>query len=305
MSQNSNSSILQRFLGARGREEKEKWILVLEGGAMRNIFTAGVLDSLHELIYDRFHTIVSVSGGAACGLSLMANQKGRMQNLFLNHFANRQFVDFRKVWDGEHILNISNIFTEIHKEISPVDLEAFESNPGELQVTLTCAETGRTEFHSPQSEDVLETLITGCNFPYLTKTPAKFKGKSYVDGGVSCPLPLSHALDLGATKIVLISTRPHGFRKSRSALMNRILGKVFANFKSLNDLLHHDHDVYNAARNYVEHFQHTDCELLTIEPPKDFPVERLTTDRDKLYQGYSMGLIEGMKWQSVFEKAFK
>ena len=304
MAQQSGNNILNRFLGAMNLGEKERWILVLEGGAMRNIFTAGVLDALHEVIYNRFHTVIAVSGGAACGISMMANQKGRMQNLFLNHFANRQFVDFRKVWDGNDILNIRDIFTEIHKEISPIDLNTFEKSKTELQVTLTCAETGKTEFHSPNREDLLETLITGCNFPYLTKKPAKFKGKSYVDGGVSDPLPISHGVSQGATKIVLVSTRPHGFRKSKSALMNRILGKLFAEFAPLKELLHHDHEVYNTARMYAENFQHTNCDLFVIEPPKDFPVERLTTDRDKLYHAYSMGLIEGMKWENVFKKAF-
>ena len=304
MVQQSGNNLFNRFLDVINRSEKERWVLVLEGGAMRNIFTAGVLDALHDLLQDRFHSIVAVSGGVSCGLSLMCNQKGRVQNLLLNHLANRQFVDFRKVWDGNHILDIRDIFTEIHKEISPIDLNAFEKSKTELQVTFTCAETGKTEFHIPTKDDLIDTLITGCNFPYLTKRPAKFKGKSYVDGGVSDPLPLSHAVSLGATKVVLVSTRPHGFRKSKSPLMNRILGKIFAEFAPLKELLLHDHEVYNTAKMYSENFQHTNCELMVIEPPGDFPVERLTTDRDKLYQGYSMGLIEGMKWESVFKKAF-
>lgn len=276
-------------------QKKEKWALVLEGGAMRCIFTAGVLDSIHETARNRFDFIVSVSAGSGCGVSFIADQKGRSQKIFVDYLSTSEFIDFRRFLKGRHIMDLGYAIREINDKMLPINFEKFNASRTKFYTILTCAETGEAVVIEPKQEDLVEAVIASCNLPYLTTTPAVYKGRKFVDGGVADPIPVQDALDLGATKIVVVATRPRGFRKKQSKFFYKVMSPFFKDFKNLESLLTKDYTTYNSSKYFIENFQSDKAELILVEPPDDFAVDRLTTKREILMQGYAMGVVEGLK----------
>ena len=160
---------------------------------------------------------------------------------------------------------------------------------------MTQAETGEAEFIQPSVSELTNALIAACNLPYLTRAPIVFRDQKYVDGGVATPIPLQQALEMGAERIIVVMTRPHGFRKDKSTFLRRMMGNFFDEFSHLKELIEDDYIGYNRDKSFVENFVSDQVELICVEPPQDFPVERLTTRKNLLTQGYAMGLIEGVK----------
>lgn len=275
--------------------QKEKWALVLEGGAMRCVFTAGVLDSIHEVARNRFDFIVSVSAGSGCGVSFIADQKGRSQKIFVDYLSTSEFIDFRRFLKGRHIMDLGYAIREINDKMLPINFEKFNASRTKFYTILTCAESGEAECIQPEPEDLIEAIIASCNLPYLTTTPAIYKGRKYVDGGVATPIPVQQAIDLGATKVVVITTRPRGFRKKQSSFFHKVMSPFFKDFKNLKELLTKDYVIYNHNKYFIENFNSDKTELILIEPPEDFMVDRLTTRRETLLQGYAMGAIKGLE----------
>jgi predicted patatin/cPLA2 family phospholipase len=275
--------------------KKEKWALVIEGGAMRCVFTSGVLDAIHETYMKKFDYMISVSAGTGCGISFLADQKGRSQKIFLNFLSTKQFIDFRRFLQGNHIMDLGYAIREINEKLLPVNMAKFEASKTEFYTVLTDADTGEAHYIRPKAENLMNALIASCNLPYLTRSPADYKGRRYVDGGVAAPIPLQKAIDLGATKVVVIMTRPKGFRKEKSTFLRKVMGSFFNEFDNLQDLIENDHVNYNHDKGFVESFKSNDVELIRVYPPDDFPVERLTTKQSTLLEGYAMGVIEGMK----------
>ena len=275
--------------------KKEKTALLLEGGAMRCIFTSGVLDAIHETCLKKFDFIISVSAGTGCGISFLAEQKGRSHKIFLNFLSTRQFIDFRRFLNGNHIMDLGYAIREINETLLPVDMKKFTASKTEFHVVLTDAVTGQPVYVQPEPEELMDSLIASCNLPYLTRSPAEFRGTKFVDGGVATPIPLKRALELGATRVVAVLTRPHGFRKEKSSFLIKLMGKFFNDFDNLKELIENDYVNYNRDKSFIENFDSDQVDLIRVEPPADFPVERLTTKRETLLQGYAMGVTEGMK----------
>ena len=276
-------------------KKKEKWAMVLEGGAMRCIFTSGVLDAIHENYMKKFDYMISVSAGTGCGISFLADQKGRSQKIFLNFLSTRQFIDFRRFLKGNHIMDLGYAIREINEKLLPVNMKKFEASKTEFYTVLTNADTGEAHYIRPKAENLMNALIASCNLPYLTRSPADYKGGRYVDGGIVAPIPLQKALDLGATKVVVIMTRPYGFRKERSTFLRKVMGTIFNEFDNLQDSIENDYINYNLNKVFVEEFISSEVDVILVYPPDDFPVERLTTKHGALLEGYAMGVIEGMK----------
>jgi len=284
-------AIIQKLIPKR---QRKKTALILEGGAMRCVFTSGVLDAIQERS-DYFDFILSVSASAGCGMSFLGDQKGRSQKIFINYLSTRQFIDFRRFLKGSHIMDLGYAIREINEKLMPIDMNELRKNQTEFYTVLTHADSGEAIYVKPDEEELTDALIAACNLPYLTRAPAIFRGEKYVDGGVATPIPLQKALEMGAEKIVLIMTRPHGFRKEKSTFLMRLMGTFFNEFNNLKELIEDDYVNYNRDKSFVESFDSDQVELICVEPPSDFPVERLTTRKDLLLQGYGMGVIEGLK----------
>ncbi|MCM8531201.1 MAG: patatin family protein [Lentisphaeraceae bacterium] len=290
----SAAKFVDRIIDAVLSPKTDTWALVLEGGAMRCIFTAGLLDSLHENYVEQFDYVVGVSGGAACAASFAANQRGRMQNIFINYLTDNRFLDYSRAFDSnKSILDLGYAIRDISTIHVPLDIEALAASSMKVYAGLTNIEDCTAEYVELNEENAMQALIASCNIPFLSRTTITFNGKEYIDGGLLDPIPVQKAIDLGANKIVVVLTRPEGFREPPKTLMKALLNKVFGSSEKVKSLLLHEHTIYNNCKVFVELFESEDVELIVVTPPQDFKVDLLTRNKNSLLQGYADGFIAG------------
>jgi predicted patatin/cPLA2 family phospholipase len=295
------AKLVDKFFDAVLAPKKDTWALVLEGGAMRCVFTAGVLDSLHENCKERFDIVVGVSAGAACGASFAAGQRGRMQDIFLNYLTDNRFLDYARVFNSnKSILDLGYAIRDISTIHVPLDIDALQKSRMKVYAGLTDVIKGEAQFIELDEENAIGALIASCNIPFLSRSSVLFEGRKYLDGGLKDPIPVKKAIDLGANKIVVVLTQPHGFRASPRTLMKAVLKKLFGTSEEVEDMIRHEHTIYNNSKIYVELFDLSGVELLVVAPPPSYKVDLLTRNKGLLHQGYAEGFIAGNEiWRKL------
>ena len=295
------AKLVDRFFDAVLAPERDTWALVLEGGAMRCIYTAGVLDSLHENCQNKFDMIVGVSAGAACAASFAARQRGRMQNIFMNYLTDKRFLDYSRVFNSnKSILDLGFAIRDVSTIHVPLDIDTLNQSRMKVYAGLTDIHAGEAEFLELNASNTIDALICSCNIPYLSRSTVPYQGKEYLDGGITDPIPVHRAIKMGANKIVIVLTQPHGFRQGPRVFMKAILKRFFSTSDKVEQMLRHEHTIYNNSKIFIELFENDDIELIVISPSNDFKVSLLTRDRALLHEGYAEGFIAGTElWKKL------
>lgn len=274
--------------------KKDTWALVLEGGAMRCIFTSGFLDSIYENCVEKFDYVVGVSAGAACGASFAAGQRGRMQNIFLNYLTDSRFLDYSRMFNSsKSILDLGYAIRDISVKHVPLDVEALDRSRMKVYAGLTDVEKGEAEYALLDKDNAIDAIIASCNIPFLSRTSITYRGRKYLDGGLTDPIPVRKAIELGANKIIVVLTQPEGYRASPRLLMKSLLNKFFGTSNEVEQMIRHEHTIYNHSKIYVELFDAAGVELIVVAPPADSKVDLLTRNKSLLLQSYAEGFVAG------------
>lgn len=190
--------------------------LVLEGGAMRGMFTAGVLDVfLDENIH--IDGAVTVSAGALFGINYPAKQRGRVLRYNLNYLNDRRYMGLHSLLTTGNIVNRDFAFYELPFTLDPFDQETFSKAQFDFWVTLTNIESGAAEYVKiTDAFAQMEVLRATSAMPLVSKI-VEIDGKKYLDGGIADSIPLRKCIDLGYDKIIVVLTRPLDYRKKPSS----------------------------------------------------------------------------------------
>lgn len=189
--------------------------LLMEGGAMRGIFTAGVLDAFMDAgVY--FPKMAAISAGTLQGVCYVAHQKGRNRRINTTYCSDSRYMGVSHlVRDGSYF-NFDFIFGELAHTLDPFDYEVFEKTSETIYAVITDCTTGEARFVSNKGcpvDTFLKVCEASCSIPLFSK-PVRLKGRYYVDGGVGMPLaPLPEELPFSCKKPVYILTRDKEYRK--------------------------------------------------------------------------------------------
>ena len=181
--------------------------LILEGGAVRGIFTAGVLDRLMENgVY--FPYVIGVSAGGGNAMSYVSKQKGRTRNM-INVPRSESYYGFRQLLESKRLINLDKMAYEYPYKQFPFDFDTYFNSGIVTEYACSCMETGAAEYLSENSDR--ERLLTigkaTCSVPMLCE-PVELDGKHYLDGSIADSIPIERALDMGCDKLVIILTKP-------------------------------------------------------------------------------------------------
>ncbi len=273
--------------------------LVVEGGAMRGIFSAGVLDAFLENRFRPFDLALGVSVGASNVLSYLAGQHGRARRCFLGPMSRPEFISPWRLLRGGHWLDLDWLWEAITRE-DPLDREAAHASGVPYLLVATCARTGRPRYLSPGPAEMLEALKASCALPVLYRRPISIGGEVLVDGGISDPLPVREAYRLGARTIVVVRSRAAGFVK-RDRMVNRIGAWTLRDTPGLAEACR------NAARAYAHGVSFlrsppSDCTLIHVAPATALATRRTSRDRSSLERDYALGRELGKDAIGQFER---
>ena len=266
--------------------------LVLEGGGMRGVFTAGVLDAfLDGKFY--FPYVVGVSAGSSNGLSYASRQRGRAKFCNIDALERYDYIGLKYLLTRRCIMDYDFLFGKLPREVYPYDFDAYLAS-GEFKLVATNCLTGAAEyFDKPRTFDgLLDACRASCSLPYVCPI-ARVGGVPYLDGGLSEPIATDCAEADGFEKFVFVLTRNAGFVKPSmyNPLAKILYGKKYP---KLIECIKTAHLRYNKALARAEQLER-EGRAVIIRPEKPLTVGRLESDASRLLELYAEGLREGRK----------
>jgi predicted patatin/cPLA2 family phospholipase len=265
--------------------------LVLEGGGMRGLYTAGVLEYFMERdLY--FPYVIGVSAGACMAGSYLSRQAGRNKEVNLGYVGDKRYLSYLNFIKKRELFGMDFIFDEIPNKLVPFDLETFRTVPEQLIVGTTDCETGEPVYFDKNThgEHLLKLLRASSSLPFVAPS-VSYDNRLLLDGGISDPIPIKKAQNDGFQKNVIILTKPAGYYKRPSKLAS------YFNYKQhpkINDLLVSRHKLYNETLAYIN-AEEEKGKVLVIRPSIALPVGRVEKNRTKLQDLYELGLQDAQK----------
>lgn len=261
--------------------------LVLEGGALRGLFTAGVLDVFMEagLVFDG---AVGVSAGACFGCNYKSRQPGRVIRYNLKYARDPRYCSWTSLLKTGDLFNADFCYRELPLELDPFDSAAYEANPMAFHLSVTDCETGRPVYKrlDRADETMLRWVQASASMPLVAR-PVEIECRAYLDGGLSDGIPLAYFESLGYARNVVITTRPHGYRKFPSwkiALLKPFLRRYPAIYRALATR----HAWYNETLAYIDR-QVAAGSALLICPEAPLPISRVCHDPATMQRVYDLG----------------
>lgn len=265
--------------------------LALEGGAMRGLYTAGILDVWIEQGI-RVDGLFGVSAGAIFGANLFSGQKGRGLRYNLRYMPDKRYMSLRSLLTTGDLISRDFAYYRISKELDPFDEAAFERYGGEFYAVATNVMTGEPEcIRVDNVMEQLEVLRASAALPFVSKM-VELNGRRYLDGGVSDSIPVRECLERGYDRVVVILTQPADYRKQP---MNPALIRLcYARYPKLREALLRRHDVYNAQCEEVARLE-AEGRVFVIRPESALGIGRLERDPARLQAVYDRGTADGLR----------
>lgn len=267
--------------------------MVLEGGALRGLYTAGVLDVLMENKIE-ISEIVGVSAGALFGVNYFSNQKGRAIRYNKKYCGDSRYMSLKSLILTGNYINKEFAFYKVTKELDPFDNEEFKKNKKDFYAVVTNVETGKPEYLKVESPiDDLEILRASSAIPLASKM-IKIDGKKYLDGGISDSIPI-HYNKKKYKKNIIILTQPLDYRKRPLPKSKETIVKLkFHKYPYLINTMINRHKEYNKVIEDIIDMENKG-EVFVIRPDKRLNIKLSENSPEKLQEIYNIGVENGKK----------
>lgn len=264
--------------------------LVLEGGAMRGLYTAGVLDVFVENGIE-VDTTVAVSAGAAFGCNYKSKQVGRVLRYNVKYAGDSRMGGIGSLLKTGDIFNVEFAYHTLPEVLDVFDVETFKNDPSDFWVVTTQLESGKpnyTRLESGEGIDV-EWIRASASMP-LVSQPVEIADKHYLDGGITDPIPLAWMKKNVAKHNIVILTRPQGYIKPpEKSIVSKFLGK----YPKVSEAMRNRHNVYNRSVIMAEEDQKLGNTLI-IRPSIDLEIKRTEKSVEKLEAMYDLGRYDAL-----------
>lgn len=267
-------------------------ILLLEGGSLRGLFTAGVLDTFMENdAY--FPAVAGVSAGALNALNYVSHQPGRSASINLRYRHDGRYFGPKAALRGGSLFGLNFMLHDVKKEV-PYDEDTYAHGGMRMIAVATNAETGKAAYFEKGKTDFdfNEAVRASASLP-LASAPVMLDGQPYLDGGCACPIALNWALEQGFEKIVVVTTREKGFRKKQPG--QRMIDQYddFYGDKPLFLATMLTQEMrYNALMDQLDELEESG-RVFCVRPQEPITIGRFEGDTEKLLALYNRGHREG------------
>ena len=261
--------------------------LVLEGGALRGLFTAGILDVLMENGV-RFDGLVGVSAGAAFGCNYKSGQAGRVIR-YNKRFAHEwRYCSWRSWIATGDLFGGEFCYHKMPDELDVFDKETFDSNPMEYYAVCTDVETGEAVYKRLMkcSPETYEYIRASASMPMVSNI-VEVGGRKLLDGGVTDSIPLRFFQEQGYERNLVILTQPADYQKQHNRLMP-ILRLWLHRYPKMIEALDKRHEMYNRQLEYVRE-EERKGNTYVIRPPEKLVIGHISHDENEMQGVYQMG----------------
>ena len=267
--------------------------LVLEGGGMRGVFTAGVLDAMMKSeVY--FPYVVAVSAGALHGLSYMSRQPRRARWSSIDMLKKYGYISLRSLVHNGSIFDPNILYERFPKEIIPFDYKTYEQNPATFEMVTTNCKTGRAMYLSERYDHhrLIQIAKASSSLPFVSQI-TDVDGIPMLDGGIVDSIPIVRSIDTDHHENVVVLTRNRGYRSTEPDI--KIPKIVYKEYPRLRVALSRRTDEYNRQLDLIERMEDWG-EIVVIRPERPLEVGRITQDVVKLERLYEEGFQLGERF---------
>ena len=267
--------------------------LVLEGGGMRGLFSAGVMDVMMEHGI-RFDGIVGVSAGATFGCNYKSHQPGRVLRYNIRFKDDPRYMGLRSLLRTGDLVEAEFSYHTMPNELDVFDRETFRNDPTEFHVVCTDVETGEPVYHriDEMEDEGLDWIRASASMPLVSR-PVALEGRLLLDGGISDSIPLRYFQGLGFDRNVVILTQPKGYFKRRTKLMP-LFHLFMRRYPAIVRAMGRRHVMYNDELSYLSE-QERRGNILLICPQETLPIGRTEQKEEKMRRVYGMGRQKGLE----------
>lgn len=260
--------------------------LILEGGGMKGIYTAGVLDFFLDKNLS-FASYYGVSAGACTLCSFLSGQRGRGRDVMLDYLTDKHYMGFYSLATTGDIFGADMNFNLVPNYLNPYDYEAFGRHEGKAYAVVTDIESGEAFYKelTDMYEDI-DYVRASSALPLVSKN-VKIAGHKYLDGGIADSIPIKRSEADGNIKNIVVMTKPEGFRREPEKILKLIKAR-YRNYPKVYELMRDRHIAYNETMDYIE-AKAAAGELFLIRPGTDLEIGRLEKDPEKLNVLYEEG----------------
>lgn len=264
--------------------------LILEGGAMRGMFTAGVLDVMMEngIVFDG---AVGVSAGACFGCNYKSGQPGRAIRYNKRFARDRRYCSFYSLLTTGDLYGAEFCYHELPTKLDIFDEKAFIENPMEFYVVCTDAETGKAVYRRIDdcSDESLDWIRASASMPIVSR-PVELSGRKLLDGGISDSIPLRWFRSQGYDKNVVVLTQPASYRKKPISFQKEIRF-LLRKYPAVYERLLTRHEEYNSVIKEISALE-KQGKVFVIRPEEALGIGKIEHDPGKMEKVYQIGRKE-------------
>ena len=261
--------------------------LIMEGGAMRGMFTAGVLDVLMEngLVTDG---AIGVSAGAVFGCNYKSHQIGRVIRYNTEYCNDKRYASFKNLVKTGNLYSEQFCYHEVPEKLDPFDEAAFAASPMDFFVVCTDVKTGEPIYHKCRKGDAEDVLWmeASASMPLAAKI-VKIGHYGLLDGGVADSIPVRFFESIGYKRNLIILTQPKGYIKKKNKLLPAIRAKYFR-YPAFVEAVADRHERYNETLSYISMLEQAGKDYV-IRPPIPLEIGAMERDPAQLRRVYETG----------------
>ena len=274
--------------------QKTKKALIVEGGGSRGVFSFGVIDSFIKSSYNPFDIHFGVSNGAVVQLwYLLAVSDYNLDKMLFS--ASRDYVRYSNLFLNKSVMNFEKLYQDANK-VFPIDFDRLQDNlkGKNFYVVISDAESGKPEYIELSKENYINEMLASGSLPVLMKNEILLRGKRKYDGGITDPIPVQKAYEMGAKEIVVIRTYEEDFIR-KTKLENYIAAFATRAYPNITEALKNNTSTYNSALKFINN-PPSDCKITQICPPKRLSTKRATTNPKTMKADYQIGVNCGERF---------
>ena len=267
--------------------------LILEGGAMRGMFTCGVIDVLMENGV-AFDGVAGISAGAAFGCNYKSKQIGRPIRYNKKYCKDPRYCSFRSLIKTGDLYGAEFCYNDIPNVLDPFDRETFKNNPVEFFIGATDVQTGKCLYHQCVDGDLtdIKWMQASASMPLVSK-PVFVDGHLLLDGAISDSVPYKFMEEKGYNRNLIVLTQPDGYRKSKSKL-SFVLRFLLRQYPAIAEATVSRYKMYNRQMEEIRQREEKGISFV-IRPPEALGISRTEDNPNELERVYQIGRNEAQK----------
>ncbi len=263
-----------------------KTCLVLEGGAMRGIYTAAILDELLDTNI-KIDGIIGVSAGALFGVNYKSKQKGRSLRYNLKYMGDKNYISFYSYLKTGNLVNTKFAYHDLPTKLDIFDEEEYSKSKTDFYAVVTNIKTGEAEYKKIINATIqVDELRASGSMPFASQ-PVKINDEYYLDGALADSIPVLKAKEMGYDRIIVVLTKPQNYRKKkRPSWIPKLFYRKYPNLiKAINNR----YKMYNETMDIIEDLE-SKKEIFVLRPSKDLKLSRVEKDKEKIQALYDLGI---------------